>query len=91
MPTHRHALPADAGLLHASRPAKLAHVFAEGALSALRARAGLTLLAACASASDGGRAARGAFGCLGFPAAGPVPLQTLLVFLPEQIQEGHRS
>ena len=86
MSTHRHALPTDAGLLHASRAAKLAHVFAERTLSALRPCAGLALFAAGASSSDCGRATGGPLGCLGLDATGPVPLQTLLVLLQEEIK-----
>lgn len=47
--TYRDALPHDARLLHASRPAELLHVLAEVALAALGAQAGLALAAASAS------------------------------------------
>lgn len=41
-----HALAADAGLLHAAGPAKLLHVLAEVAVTAVGTQAGLALLAA---------------------------------------------
>lgn len=47
--TYSNALPHDAGLLHASRPAELLHVFAEVTLSALRPQTRLAFPTACPS------------------------------------------